>query len=906
MEASSCIKAVIFAATQYYNCKTDSTLVHLQRQLDVLIGITGRNANIRCFLPPQLAATECLTCIVDVLSDPTTMPQLSLKCILLLTNLVHNPKIRWNLYKKFNLIPALAGLLKIQGNNSSDSLVLKCVQLLQEVTYGHYVDFKENYMEDLLKYLVKQILASENTLTQSSLGLLANLCRNNYSNQSFINNLEDAKKLKLKLIPLLSHNNLSVIVFSLSILTSLCLHEELGQKLFNANNINQTFKMMFNIVINGESGTSRMYVIDLFTDLMKSPKIQHLLSEFPHFAASIKELFTLLLGCSSSTATKVFVLLISFCSVSRVRQTVANFVFGLASSNDVTVTLPNKSCEATSNIQTIINWVSSSLDSEDEVGNKALQFGCEMFEELHVNAQLSTQQSFIDPVLAVVNSCLKNPPPVANPDSMKLHCCKQVLAIRLLAHVCQDSGLLEKVLTGIDVEHFNHLLQFQFNNNSLSINCTKAEEAEDWSLVGVELVLFTLNLLSTIQSDTIKSFFVETLQDARVVPFLSLGLRSSCRDKVHAAINLVAMGSNLQNFPSLALGDVLAAGNAYRDSSQQQTLHTPTGNNEQSDISGNSSAVLPHQSSTKLSSINDQCIEDLIEKMQTGLEVKDMKLSEMIDIYEHKLQSMQVREQQLQDLLEAKTLAVNRADRVISQYRSRRAEVEAENCSMRHMVRDFERRTEDYQAKLKDMESLQTDYNQLLIEKQKLMGLVEEYQQLKENYAEQCQKTENLEHMLNSLKEEHASLEEMHEILRRHHESLKQQNEIALEKQAKLSRSLKEFESQVKVLKKLSCEQEEQLHKISKERDELEEAIDKVRGNLSKTEADKKELYQQISSLELVCQQHESSIQEKTTELQRVKEELDKHTQIAALIHNLSSGKAPPPGKVFMNDNIQS
>lgn len=169
-----------------------------------------------------------------------------------------------------------------------------------------------------------------------------------------------------------------------------------------------------------------------------------------------------------------------------------------------------------------------------------------------------------------------------------------------------------------------------------------------------------------------------------------------------------------------------------------------------------------------------------------------------------------------------------------------------------------------------------------------------------------AKKTENLEHMLNSLKEEHASLVEMHEILRRHHESLKQQNEIALEKQAKLSRSLKESESQVKVLKKLSCEQEEQLHKISKERDELEEAIDKVRGNLSKTEADKKELYQQISSLELVCQQHESSIQEKNTELQRVKEELDKHTQIAALIHNLSSGKAPPPGKIFMSDNIQS
>lgn len=66
----------------------------------------------------------------------------------------------------------------------------------------------------------------------------------------------------------------------------------------------------------------------------------------------------------------------------------------------------------------------------------------------------------------------------------------------------------------------------------------------------------------------------------------------------------------------------MAAGNAYRDSSQQHTLQTPTGNNEQNDISGNSSAVPPHQNSTKLSSINDQCIEDLIEKMQTGLEVR--------------------------------------------------------------------------------------------------------------------------------------------------------------------------------------------------------------------------------------------------------------------------------------------
>lgn len=476
----------------------------------------------------------------------------------------------------------------------------------------------------------------------------------------------------------------------------------------------------------------------------------------------------------------------------------------------------------------------------------------------------------------------------------------EFIFLNAVVHLCKDSGLLGKALTVIEVEHINHLLQFQMNNNCVSNNCARTEEVDDWSFIGVELVLSTLNLLSTIQSDTIKSFFATTLQDARVIPFLALGLHSSSREKVHAAIHLMAVGSKLHNFPSLALGEALAAGNIYRDSCLQNTMQIPTANMEVTSSSGNFTAVSHPQNPKNISSsINDQSIEELIEKMHSGLELKDMKLSEMIDIYEHKLQSMQLREQQLQDLLEAKTLAVNRADRVISQYRSRRAEAEAENSSMRHMVRDFERRTEEYQEKLKNMESLEAKHNQLVTEQQKLVSIAAEYQQLKENHAEQCQKTDNLEHMLNSLKEEHSSLVEMHEILRKHHESLKQQNETVLEKQAKLSRSLKESESQVKVLKKLTSEQEEQLHKVSKERDELEEAIDKVRGNLSKTEDQKKELHQQISSLELVCQQHESTIQEKTTELLKVKDELNKHTQIAALIHNLSSGKVPPPTGTF-------
>ncbi len=48
-----------------------------------------------------------------------------------------------------------------------------------------------------------------------------------------------------------------------------------------------------------------------------------------------------------------------------------------------------------------------------------------------------------------------------------------------------------------------------------------------------------------------------------------------------------------------------------------------------------------------------------------------------------------------------------------------------------------------------------------------------------------------------------------------------------------------------------------------------------------------------VSSLEMVCRQHETSIKQKDGRIHELETELNKHTQLAALIHNLSSGKAP-------------
>ncbi|XP_060068364.1 protein CIP2A homolog [Ylistrum balloti] len=909
MEAASVVKSVIFAANQYLNHKADKNCLYLQQQLEILVGITVPHSgkSLKFFNPKHLQPTECLTTIVDILCDPHTKPSLLLSCITLLHNLVSDDEIRHCLHDSFHITPALAGILKTQGS-AGDILSTECVSLLQKVTYGHNLNFQENYMEDLITYTVRQIHGPVHDLTLPSLGLLVNLCRDNFAVQSYLKNSRNIKDLYKVLVSYLSDQNLTVIILALSIITSLSLQEDLGGKILNAKNINQTFQMIFNILMKSDTGVTRGYAVDLFRDLLRNPKIQQSLSRFDRLGSCLENILNLIAASTSESVIKVFELLLLFCRVEGLRSTICKCVLATSPLHDneyVVQTLRQPVEEVKEPLIATVHWAGQSTDSHHKAPLYALDFLSEFYEELIYSNTRVHYSIHADLVLPTVLHGLQDPPDQEQAESRR-KCFKMVKVIQLLTVFAGEEDTKKKLCKLVDMSLFSGLLEHQFTYNRVALRCNKVvSPEEDWSEYGVDVVLCVLELMEKLKKSLpdVDALFCSTLQDSRLVPFLSAGMTSKDRSRVQTALRMITTASALENFPVVLLGDTIAANNTRQ---HERLTSSPT--LEWQQVRTHSQSVAQYNKENiplgnhrqKQEPVNqDASINSIIERMQSGLQttfqgyMSEIKASEIIDIYEHKLQSLQNKEDQLQDLLDAKALALSQADRLIAQYRSRRAQYEAEAHKMRSMVQSSEKRSEQYREQLNDVilrgEHLQNDLEQVNQEKQKLEEVAAEHKQLTVAYMELSEKYESSEKSLLCLKQEHKTLMEMHEMLNKHNESLKQQHDVASEQLSKLSKQLMEKASE---LTQTQLMLEEDHAKAKKEQETLEDCLDKIRANLDSTEKAKKKLEQKVVTLERSLQQNEEELKEKVEVIRELKSNVDKHAQIAALIHSLSSGKS--------------
>ncbi|XP_029955088.1 protein CIP2A [Salarias fasciatus] len=875
MDMTTCLKSLLLAVHQHRDGGTAQTEAQLLRRVEETSALV---CGPLLSSAPLLAA-ECVSGLVDIAGNPNSSSVLTGSIVSLLSLLAGDDSGREVLHSSFNLSGTLSSI--VQRSDPQEPLVLQCLQLLQRLTYNSGVLQWSNSVQQLLSFLLTHIQSQQDVLIVPCLGLMANLCRENRSVQNHIRSLDNVKSFYRTLLNLLDHPSLTVVVFSLSILAGLTLRDKVGDKLFGAENIQQTFQLVFNIMVNGDGTLTRKYSVDLLVDLLKNPKIAECLSRYQHFPVCVTQVLGLLKSKDPQSATKVLELLLSMCRVSSLRPLLCRVVFRPAEPKLGPVGRrpgPEGPDQSSCGL-VLVQWLSSPVEGAESCSLQVLQLLKELLEEALGGDLVSDWTlSFVDLLLPVLLDLLRSLESSSGDSDLRRVSSWTTSISSLLLLLCvQDStrSLLSRQLSApLCLSQVQALLSCYHSNSPRGSH-------GDLSVCS-EAVLQMVELMSKLrqQVEDMETSFYRTLQDQQMAPPLSLALSSHRRETVHRALGLLSEAASLPDFPSQLLAEIIAANNLFH----QKEAELPVKQQE-----------APPPSTVDQSS-SDRGVSCLVEKVQNGLELKDSHVSDIIEVYEQKLSAFSSKEARLQDLLEAKAVAQCQADRLLAQYRLQRAQAEAEARQLASLLKAAERRREELQAELSQqlqlVERSAADTEQLLQHNARLQRRCQETQELQAAYNSLLTRLNDGERLRKELQDKHSSLTRSYQNLKRSQEALQLQHDRLqeeLQQQQEEVRTLRcllqEKSSNISGLQAELRAEEEKVKQKEQQRTELEESLLLLRKELQKTEQARKEASIKASSLELQKTHLEQKLQQKD-------EDLNKHSAMIAMIHSLSSGRS--------------
>ncbi|KAM3718370.1 Protein CIP2A [Dirofilaria immitis] len=656
--------------------------------------------------------------------------------------------------------------------------LIDVLRLLQVLTYERNVVLGI-WTNDLISFLLSEVTCDdEPEWLPYCIAILCNLAARSKSACLRIRKSSSYKAFNYKLLKLLAHDSRTVVISSLVLVGFL--EEKLRDTVFCFRNIPQTFRCIFNVLILGDHLMTRHIAVDLLKrlivndspDISSAPTITSTgkdLASYSYFENTIQLVAGLFVQIDPRTeeSIKVYDLLLLFCSLAQLRSATAQAILRCTSSKE----------KLTTPIIAICNTSGLSFDEaiQPEIPLKAIRLLIYLIQELMENNGHIQIVLPVEHILRLIETNLKTAIETVS-SFVKFQCQRITEGLRLVETILNDDEIKTHLLEVVTAPLCSHIIESQMISNTIVTYVGQPAiqhngSLPEWCVDGVAVVLKLLKVLIVLKdySKTHKDLYWKILKDDRLVPFIAYAIADGGIDLTHEALLLYIHCAQSQTFPTKWLGDLIAncprektmSSNAASNCFSRSCSSEVALNGDIYDFSIDGRKT-PSDHSTNKSEITKQ-IDNLPDKLQQRNDLKDSRGLQLLGVYEKEIQSLKIREKELEGMLAKMEDSLRQNEYLQSLHNNEENEIK----SLRKSVADCEKKIEDLNALLTSIYS----------KKKEAEEMCEAYKKIaEEKKLEVVMLSDELEKMTqekNILQEENKSERELATLAKSRYDELK-------------------------------------------------------------------------------------------------------------------------------------